>query len=95
MLPENWRERFRNLSMHTTIIKVSPETFLELLLHIQEPLVVVGTSGLLLKRNQYLATYKGIAFATTSKSPLQLPDNAEVLQVKAILQSRLGYETSM
>lgn len=83
MLPESWKERFRNLDLINTQLKVRPETFLEVLALTRKPLVVEGTS-FFLRRKQYLTVYKGIAFATVSHEPLLLPDDAEVLKVRTI-----------
>ena len=49
-----------------------------------EPLVVIGSGGVLNKHYQYLVGYKGFAFFTKSNEKLPLPPKADVITAKKI-----------
>lgn len=66
------------------VVRVEPGDFLTILKRSDAPLVVLGRGGMFKKHQQYLTTYKGLAFFTTSPSPIVLPPRAEIIQAKTI-----------
>jgi len=66
-----------------TIVRVEPEVFHALLRRAKNPLVVHALGGFL-TRNKYLTSYKGLAFATRSSEPIELPLDAEVVTAQTI-----------
>ena len=46
--------------------------------------MVIGTGGVFKKHNQYLTSYRGLAFFTTSKDTIVLPPRCEIVQAKSI-----------
>lgn len=66
------------------IIRLEPEEFMKLLGKLEAPTVVTGIGGVFTKKYQYLSNYKGLFIFTESKTPLQLPYKAEVIQAKNI-----------
>lgn len=68
------------------IVHVTPEDFLSLLSRAEKPLVVAASvKGLFgTSYTAYLASHKGLAFYTKSKTPLHLPGSAEVVQARKI-----------
>jgi hypothetical protein len=66
------------------IVRVEPEDFLAVLERQREPLVVHATGGFWGTNYQYLSSYKGLAFFTKSKTPLDLPSGCEVVLARAI-----------
>jgi hypothetical protein len=67
-----------------TIVRVSPTNFLKILSKSDEPLVVVAEGGVFSISYQYLTSYKGLAFFTKSKEPLQLDGSAEIITADKI-----------
>ena len=65
------------------LVEVEPTTFLSLVGKADEPLVVVAYGGVFRKRYQYLTSYKGLAFYTTSPTALPL-SRAELVSAKTI-----------
>ena len=65
------------------IVRVTPDVFVRLVSRAESPLVVVGQGGVFKKHFQYLTSYKGLAFFTTSPAPLVLP-KAEVIAARSI-----------
>ena len=65
------------------IVQVEPTVFLSLVGKGDEPVVVVAYGGTFRKRYQYLTSYKGLAFYTTSPTALPL-SRAEVIAAKTI-----------
>jgi hypothetical protein len=66
------------------LVRVPPESFLDILARTREPLVVHAPGGLFASRHQYLTSYKGLAFTTGSGTTLALPAWAEVVEAKRI-----------
>lgn len=67
-----------------TIIHIEPDAWLALVDNMSEPLVVMGSGGVLTKHYQYLVSYKGLAFFTKSVEKLPLPPQAELVTAKKI-----------
>lgn len=65
------------------LVQVEPTVFLSLVGKADEPLVVVAYGGVFRKRYQYLTSYKGLAFYTTSPTALPL-SRAELIAAKTI-----------
>jgi hypothetical protein len=67
------------------IVRVAPQDFLNLIARAKAPLVVVvPAGGFFRKDNQYLSSYKGLAFYAKSREPLNLPGDAEVVLAEKI-----------
>ena len=47
-------------------------------------LVVHATGGIFSTSYRYLTSYKGLAFYTKAREPLELPTSTELVQAKAI-----------
>lgn len=67
-----------------TLVKVEPEEFRKVLERNPEGLVVTAEAGVFGTKYQYLTSYKGLAFFTSTKRALQLPGTAEVVQAEKI-----------
>ena len=67
-----------------TVVTVEPEEFLKILKLQGEPLVVTAEGGFFKKTQQYLTSYKGLAFFTKSPEPLVIPVDAVVIAAEAI-----------
>lgn len=65
------------------LVQVEPTVFLSLVSKVDEPAVVVAYGGTFRKRYQYLTSYKGLAFYTTSPTALPL-SRAELIAAKSI-----------
>ncbi len=66
------------------IVKVEPVDFLALAQRAEQPLVVYCEGGLFSTTYKYLMGHKGLAFYTKSRTPLALPDKAEIVVAKKI-----------
>ncbi|HKE58073.1 MAG TPA: hypothetical protein VKB46_15275 [Pyrinomonadaceae bacterium] len=66
------------------LITVDPENFQAILNKAEKPLVVCATGGVFSKNFQYLTSYKGLAFFTKSRSPLELSLKVEVIEANKI-----------
>ena len=66
------------------VVRVEAQDFLIILKREKEPLVVTGQGGVFKTHYQYLTSYKGLAFFTTSPSPLVLPRSVEIISAKKI-----------
>jgi hypothetical protein len=66
------------------LIRVDPENFQTILNKAEKPLVICTTGGVFTKNFQYLTSYKGFAFFTKSRSPLDLSLKVEVVEAKKI-----------
>ena len=66
------------------LVKLDPEEFAKLLIRVKDPLIVIAEGGFFSKNFQYLMSYKGLAFFTTSANPLLLPSGAEVVSAARI-----------
>ena len=67
-----------------TVVRVEAADFMTILKKQTEPLVVIGRGGVFRKHHQYLTSYKGLAFFTTSVIPLELPGKVQIIAAKAI-----------
>jgi hypothetical protein len=66
------------------IVTLDIADWLKILERTERPLVVIGTGGMFKKHNQYLTSYRGLAFFATSKDTIVLPPRCEVVQAKSI-----------
>jgi hypothetical protein len=66
------------------VVKLEIADWLKILERTERPLVVIGTGGVFRKHNQYLTSYRGLAFFATSKDTIVLPPRCEVVQAKSI-----------
>ena len=66
------------------VVRVEAHDFLAILKKEREPLVIMGLGGFIKKHHQYLTSYKGLAFFTTSPQPLMLPRSVELIAAKTI-----------
>jgi len=66
------------------LITVDPENFQTILNKAEKPLVICTTGGVFSKNYQYLTSYKGFAFFTKSRSPLDLSLKVEIVQANKI-----------
>lgn len=67
-----------------TIVHIDPDDWLNLVDKMADPLIVMGTGGVLNKHYQYLVSYKGLAFYTKSPEKLPVPTQAELITTKKI-----------
>lgn len=65
-------------------VRVSPEDFQRIVVKADKPLVLCATGGFISTTYQYLTSYKGFAFFTKSKMPLDLSPKIETLMVEKI-----------
>ena len=65
------------------LVRVEPAAFYAVLDSMQAPLIVAAQGGIFRTRYQYLTSYKGLAFLTSSNDPLQLPPTAELIEAKS------------
>ena len=66
------------------VVRVEPAAFAELLARTPDPLVVHAIGGVFTTKYLYLTPYRGLAFHTTSLTPLELPPRAEVIHAKKL-----------
>jgi hypothetical protein len=66
------------------IVRVSAENFLAILRRVESPLVVHASGGIFSTRYHYLTSYKGLAFYTKSREPVQLPLGTELVNADSI-----------
>jgi ABC-type branched-subunit amino acid transport system substrate-binding protein len=66
------------------IVRVEPEDFLKVLARSADPLVVTAPGGFISNGHEYLFSYKGLAFFTSSPEPLALPEGTEVIAAQRI-----------
>jgi hypothetical protein len=66
------------------VVRLEIADWLKILERTERPLVVVGTGGVFRKHNQYLTSYRGLAFFATSKEAIVLPPRCEIVQAKTI-----------
>jgi hypothetical protein len=67
-----------------TIVKVEPDVFQQIVERQSEPLVVRAPHGYFSKKIDYVVSYKGLAFFTSSREELRLPPNAEIVQAQSL-----------
>jgi hypothetical protein len=66
------------------IVRVEPEEFVGILKRQPGALVVHATGGFFSTDYRYLTSYKGLAFYTKAREPLDLPPGTELVQAKGI-----------
>ena len=66
------------------LVRVTPADFHRILKRIESPLVVTAVGGFWTTKYQYLTSYRGFAFFTTSDSLLSLPKGTEIIQAEQI-----------
>lgn len=67
------------------ICTVDADEFQSVLKRSDQPLVLTSTGGLFVTQYLYLTSYKGIAFYCRAKEPLELPNDAEIVQVNSLM----------
>jgi hypothetical protein len=66
------------------LVRLDPGEFSKVLNRAKDPLLVVAQGGWLRAKYQYLFSYKGLAFFTSSNEPLALPTGCEVVTAESI-----------
>jgi hypothetical protein len=66
------------------IVSVEPRDFLSMLQRQKEPLVIYATGGFFSTWHNYLSSYKGLAFYSTSPVELDLPRDVELVRARKI-----------
>ncbi len=66
------------------IVIVEPDDFVGVVKRQPGALVVHATGGFFSTSYRYLTSYKGLAFYTKARAPLDLPPGTELVQAKAI-----------
>jgi hypothetical protein len=66
------------------IVHVESEEFAGILKRQPGALVVHATGGFFSTEYRYLTSYKGLAFYTKTRAPLELPPGTELVQAKSI-----------
>ena len=66
------------------VVRVSPEDFQRIISKADKPLVVCATGGIISTNYQYLTSYKGFAFFTKTKMPLDLGPKIEIVTADKI-----------
>lgn len=66
------------------VVRLEIADWLQILERTDRPLVVLGVGGVIKKHNQYLTSYRGLAFFATSKDTIVLPPRCEVVRAKTI-----------
>ncbi|HZO19045.1 MAG TPA: hypothetical protein VFB46_08670 [Gemmatimonadaceae bacterium] len=66
------------------IVRLDVGEWLKILERTERPLVVIGRGGVFKKHNQYLTSYRGLAFFTTSPDTIVLPPRCEVVRATKI-----------
>lgn len=70
------------IKMSGVLVRVDPPAFYTVLDRVKEPLIVTAEGGIFSTKYQYLTSYKGLAFFTSSPAPLNLPPTAEVVTAR-------------
>lgn len=66
------------------VVRLDPPEWLKIIKRSDNPLVVISRGGMFRRKYQYLTTYRGLAFYTTSEHPLMLPGRTELINAKSI-----------
>jgi hypothetical protein len=66
------------------VVGVTPENFAKILARTERPLVVRATGGVFSTSYQYMTTYRGLAFYTKSRCPVDLPAGTELIAAESI-----------
>ena len=76
--------RVNALKASGVVVRVEIAEWLKIVQRMERPLVVIGTGGVFKKHNQYLTSYRGLAFFAKSKDTILLPTGCEIVQAKRI-----------
>jgi hypothetical protein len=76
--------RVHALKASGVVVRVEIAEWLKIVQRMERPLVVIGTGGVFKKHNQYLTSYRGLAFFAKSKDTILLPTGCEIVQAKRI-----------
>ena len=77
-------QAIRAIKASGTIVSVTPSEFQRILTRTENPLVVTAMGGFWKTKYQYLTSYRGFAFFTTSPGSLSLPDGTETIKAETI-----------
>ena len=66
------------------VVSVTPEDFSKIVARTERPLVVHSTGGIFSTSYQYMTTYRGLAFHTKSRQPVELPAGTELIAARSI-----------
>ncbi len=66
------------------VVKMEPRDFMTIVNRAEDAGVVVGRGGVFRKHFQYLTSYKGLAFFTTSPTALVLGSRVDVVQARSL-----------
>jgi len=66
------------------VVHMEPYDFQVILGMTERPLVVCALGGWIWKTYKYTTSYRGLIFYTSSKTPLELPKDAEVITANRI-----------
>jgi hypothetical protein len=66
------------------IVRVENRDFLTIIQRTQKPLVVISVKSFWSPSYKYLSSYKGLAFYTKSRDPLNLPGDCELITCSSI-----------
>ena len=67
-----------------TIVQLAPEQFLAIITRSERSLVIQAEVRFWRRKYQYLTSYKGLVFVTTTANPLVLPPQSEVILAEEI-----------
>jgi hypothetical protein len=67
-----------------TVVSVTPENFSAILARTEKPIVVHATGGLFSTSYHYMTSYRGFAFYTKSRQPVELPAGTELVAAESI-----------
>ena len=66
------------------VVSVTPENFSKIVARVEKPLVVHAVGGVFSTRYQYMTPYRGLAFYTKSRQPVELPAGTELIAAESI-----------
>jgi len=66
------------------IVKLKPDDFVRIVNRVSEPLIIRAPHGVFSKKHDYLVSYKGFAFYTSTKDDLRLPPTVEVINADSM-----------
>jgi hypothetical protein len=67
-----------------TVVRLEPAEWIRVLKRTDNPLIVIARGGMFRRKYQYLTSYRGLAFFTSSEQPLVLPGRAELINAKSL-----------
>jgi hypothetical protein len=66
------------------VVRLDPPEWVKIIKRGDNPLIVISRGGMFRRKYQYLTTYRGLAFYTTSEHPIMLPGRVELINAKSI-----------